>query len=527
VSRFGKDPKSFLPLALALLLTPAPPAAADNRSVIGYTALAARPAALQADGAGVPVAQVEVSPTGTAEYTPDTTDPQFAGKSFTYRSGAPSVSSHATQVAAYFYGNAASPAPGVSTITLFSANGFIDGLLRAGRRARAPGGAGAMVINNSWIAAYADDAANVDAVRRLDDLINRDDLLAFNAVSNTATDPFPRLMATSYNGVSVGILTGGSQGPVTFDSAGPRIKPDLVVDAGITSNATALASGAAALLRSEAIARQLPAGELATKALLLAGAHRNADWHRGRTTGKDNATAPLDFQQGAGQLRVDHAFDILTAGQQPAATSIDPSAGWDYARTPRRATSQTYYLHVDQSLPQWAAFLTWNRLIAGPQSDGSYSTAPTLADMDLSLYLSKRGGRRPVARSDSPDDNVESLTLTDLAPGDYQLELTTDLRSYYALAWYADPDVGAGTSLVRRSATSPEPSPLQFGASSFLATEAPEPSSCALITVAMTALVLRPRRRDRIGHRRCGCPQRSRTLSPDQGTCSPRQSRET
>ena len=55
---------------------------------IGYTDLAARPGALLANGAGVPVAQVEVPPTGTNDYSPDTAGADFSGINFTLRSGA-------------------------------------------------------------------------------------------------------------------------------------------------------------------------------------------------------------------------------------------------------------------------------------------------------------------------------------------------------------------------------------------------------------------------------------------------------
>src|SRR6185437_1917370 len=102
---------------------------------------------------------------------------------------------------------------------------FLTDLLRTGNTKRAPGALGAQVVNNSWIAAYPSDAQNIDALRRLDDLINRDDVLVFNAVSNTATDPFPKLLASSYNGITIGTLT-GSHGPITFDGQA-RIKPDL------------------------------------------------------------------------------------------------------------------------------------------------------------------------------------------------------------------------------------------------------------------------------------------------------------
>jgi len=467
------------------------PALASDRDLIGYTALTARPGALHANGAGIPVAQVEAFAAGTANYVPDTALTPFAGKTFTLRSGASAISSHATQVANLYYGSIASPAPDVTDISLFSAQSFITDLLRSGRSRRAPGGVGAAVVNNSWIADLNDDAANFDALHRLDDLINRDDVLIFNAVSNTATDPFPKLLAASYNGVTVGTLT-GSHGPILFDGALPRIKPDLVVNTGITSNSSALAAGTGALLRSEAQARGLPAGELAIKAVLMAGAQRDVNWHRGRLSGRDNVTAPLDFPQGAGQLRVDHSFDILTAGQQSAGASIASTDGWDYARTARGTSDAAYYLHVDQNLSNWSVFLTWNRLIAGLQSSGHYSTAATFADFDLSLYLSRRRGRRLVAHSDSPGDNVESLTLTDLAPGDYQLVLTSDIRSYYGIAWYTDPSISSALAPALASVTSRDSN----GDEAFISAM-PEPGALLLLTPFAGALLGRRRKRAR------------------------------
>src|SRR5207237_264820 len=163
-------------------------AAAVDRSLLGYNNLSG----LLANGAGVPVAQVEVFNPGTADYGPDTSNlTLYPGKTFTPLSGFTGVSPHANEVGSLFYGHTAS----------------------------------------------------------------------------TASDAHTQLLATSYNGVTVGTRT-GSFGPVTFDAAGAQIKPDLIVDTGTTSDATALASGAATLIRSEARARGLPAGELATKAIL-------------------------------------------------------------------------------------------------------------------------------------------------------------------------------------------------------------------------------------------------------------------
>ena len=480
--------KSVVVAAFAAVFSLAGRAAADDP--VGYNALSSRPGALLAKGAGLPIAQVEAFAPGTTNYAPDTTSPDFAAKTFTLRSGPSGVSPHASEVATYFYGAAFSADRGAAPVALFSAESFVYDLLRTGKSRRAPGGAGASVVNNSWITTLTDDATNVDAVRRLDDLVNRDDVLVFNAVSNTASDPFPRLLASSFNGVTVGTLT-GSHGPLTFDSSHPRIKPDVVIDTPQTSDASAFAAGAGALLRSEAQARGLPAGELATKAILMAGAKRDASWHRGGLSGRDNAISPLDLQQGAGQLRVDNSFDILTAGQKPAGTSVSPTAGWDYARTPRRKGRATYYLHVDHDLSNWSVFLTWNRLIAGLNSKGHYSTEPTLADFSLSLYRNRKGGRRLVGTSDSPGDNVESLTLTDLAPGDYQLVLGTDIRSYYALAWYEE---GASASPAITRALAGQSDPFQTSAT-FDAAPMPEPSTFGVLAFAVLFGSGRPRRR--------------------------------
>jgi hypothetical protein len=475
---------------LALAFAAAPPARAGLQDLIGYTNLRNRPEALQAPaGAGVPVAQVEVPADGTNDYAPDTSIPPFSSKHFTYRSDAAGASGHATTVATYFYGDYTGIAPGVTDVSLFSTNSFLDGLLRTGRSARAPGRVGAMVVNNSWIAGYSTDSVNVDAVRRLDDLINRDDVLVFNAVGNNAADAFPKLLSTSYNGVSVG-TRGGSFGPVTFDAPAARIKPDLIVDADTTSVATALASGAGALLRGVAKQRGLPAGELAIKSILMASADRDTTWHRGRTSGKDNVTAPLDFQQGAGQLRVDHAYDVLTAGQQSVEAPIPAAAGWDYARTPRRRQTVRYALHLEEPLAHWDAVLTWNRLIAGAQDDGSYDPTASTPDLDLALYLNKRGGPRLIAYSNSPVDNVESLQLADLPAGDYQLVLTTDARAYYALAWYAGE--GATAAATRGLNRSLQSSAGALSGGGFSAVAVPEPS--ALFWLAPLALLYRRRR---------------------------------
>src|SRR5262245_3946744 len=69
-------------------------------------------------GAGVVCGQVEASGPGWA---PDAANPEFAGKSFTYESGAPALSGHATVVGQFYYGTATGIAPGIGDIHCWEA----------------------------------------------------------------------------------------------------------------------------------------------------------------------------------------------------------------------------------------------------------------------------------------------------------------------------------------------------------------------------------------------------------------------
>ncbi len=466
-SRFAQ---CLLALAAAFWTAAAP---ADVLDDIGYTALAARISLSGGGGGGIPVAQVEGLPAGSSAYAPDLTAPALAGKTFTLMSGNSGVSPHAGLVAGSYYGSG-SPGRGVTKISLYSSNGLFDNVLKVGQTTQAPAAISGMVVNNSWVASYAKEANNIDAVRRFDDQINRDDLLAFTAVDNTPTTGFPKLLASSYNTMTVGNLT-GSAGPVLFDGVS-RIKPDIAVNTGQTSVSCALAAGSGALLRSQAGRHHLGASELAIKTIMMAGAQRGASWKRGGPSGKDNATAPLDFQQGAGLLRVDRANDILLAGQQSVEAAIRPAAGWDYARVARTSNDAAYQFHLSQAVPEWSAILGWNRTIAGLHN-GKYDSTPNLADFALSLLQLRRGRYRDYFTCDAPGGNVESLTLTNLPAGDYEMVLEANVRSYYALAWYAGTDsaggVAAAVPMVARASV--DSSPMEMTGQGLTVMSVPEP----------------------------------------------------
>jgi hypothetical protein len=90
-------------LILAIQL-PALPAMGDVFSDIGFTDLVARLGAGNVPtGAGIGCGQVEAQET-TGNFGPNTSNAQFAGKTFTPMSGAFGASSHATTVGQNFYG---------------------------------------------------------------------------------------------------------------------------------------------------------------------------------------------------------------------------------------------------------------------------------------------------------------------------------------------------------------------------------------------------------------------------------------
>jgi hypothetical protein len=289
----------------------------------------------------------------------------------------------------------------------------------------------------------------------------------------------------------VGILSGSSDGPIRFDARGPRAKPDIVVPVSTTSEAAGAVSGAAALIRSEAKARHMNVNELTTKALLMAGAQHPQDWQRGTAGSFDDVKVPLDYRYGAGSLRVDNSFDILVAGQHPQGGS---DTGWDAGMA--RKKNKFYQFNVadtaggeeDEHGDSFMAMLAWNRDV---KRNGRVYSA-SLADLEMSLSV--KSGRKwvKVSRSDSDFDNVESITLNDIAPGTYRLSVRGDRQEAYSLAWMTseqDDHSGGGSNSGPGSTDSM--SALSSGEIS--PTAVPEPGLMGLVVVAMGMLGRRRR----------------------------------
>ena len=407
---------------------------ADYRDDIGYTKLALELGGALPTGSGVGVSQAEAHSAATQpyDYLPDTTLSEFAGKTFTIMSGSGSVSGHATTVAQYYYGSATSVAPGVTGIHNYDANNWLgSGFLHYGSTS-APNAETQAIESNSWISPSA-NPADVEILRRFDYAIQQSEFLGVVALNNGNGGSVPTLLASCYNGVSVGLSNGNHSYGTTIADGSGRTKPELVAPSNATSFATPMVASAAAMLSQSATANA--AHPVTMKAILMAGATKSQfpSWSR-------STTHPLDAVYGAGQLNVYNSHHILAAGQQAAGTSATVRPlGWDFATT--TIGSRLYFFDIapGDSSPALSVILTWNRTIVGtfpsPQS--------SLANLTLKLFAAS--GFTVGALMDSSAstvDNVEHVYEPVLAPGRYAIEVTADTPNVaYGLAWYSVPTV--------------------------------------------------------------------------------------
>jgi hypothetical protein len=131
---------------------------------------------------------------------------------------------------------------------------------------------------------------------------------------------------------------------------------------------------------------------------------------------------------------VDNSFDILVSGQHPQG-GVD--TGWDTSMAKKK--SHIYQFNIadddggDDEVDSFTAVLTWNRQIKRGMR-GAFTSS--LSDLEMSLLIKSGTKWRRVTRSDSDFDNVETITLNDLAPGAYRLAVRGDRPEPYSLAWF-------------------------------------------------------------------------------------------
>lgn len=388
-------------------------------------------------GKGILAGHVEGS---TGDYLPDLKTPEFAALKVVTQSGPSKVNGHAHATARLIYGSSGL-APGIPAVHFFSTEDFLGArVLRVGGP-QAPTASTIRLFSHSWIGPAGRYADHV--LRRIDGLIDDEDVVMAVGVDNGANKPVPAMLASSYNAIAVGQIDGKSSGGFTTSEGAGRCKPDLVAPGSLTSFATPVVAAMAARLLEVADARpdmdDVRKAPL-IKAVLLAGAQKPPGW-------KPLEGRPLDDHLGAGLVRIDRSYDILVAGRQgPGA--VTPAGGWDFRSMRPADRAAVYVFELTQPVAELSIVVAWNRRILGTVGDAHrglyyWLDMPRLANMDLALVRVDEKGGAVVASSVSKVDNVEHIHVANLPPGQYRFGVkrsdTQDESWSFAIAWRAGP----------------------------------------------------------------------------------------
>lgn len=432
------------------------------KTEVGWTRLFSEVGAGLENGSGVNVAMAEAAAnTGLrppfGDFMPDITNPEFAGKIIVNGTSANNIpTGHATSVAAIFFGNSSSIAPGVTNVTGYSASDWINNKLGLATGAD-PVAQPFKVHNNSWIATISGSfplAAVQDAARRADFVARTNQMTIVGGTNNGAGNALPGLLAHQYNALIVGLSNGNHASGLTSTYGVGRVRPNIVAPAsiGTTSGGTAVVSSVATLLHDKA------AGTLADRAdtmraVILAGATKDglAGWDR-------TTTRPLDEVFGAGQVNVYNSYKILDAGQF-AGSTVEPVApagekGWDYQSSIVAGTPVYYDFVVNsgQSLKDFSIILSWDMIITDTNADPNiFAPTELLGNLNLDFFNSTGSFLGSLVDSSlSTVENVEHLFFTNLGTGRYTLRVSSDTTRDFGLAWHGSviPEPGSAFALL-------------------------------------------------------------------------------
>lgn len=443
----------FLLLAVGLGGLGSPALAQQWKTDIDWTKLFSEVGGLLENGAGLAVAMAEAPINANFDFMPDSTWVEFIGKSITNGSnGNNTPSGHATVMAQTFFGNSVSIAPGVTNITVYEANDWVNNRLGFASGAD-PVAQPFRVHNNSWIGTGLTSAQTTNISRRVDFVATQNQMTIVGGTNNGAANPLPDILAHSYNAIIVGMTNGAHAAGSTTTYGNPRIRPDIVAPIGSTSEATAIVSSAATLLHHKAGGGL--AGRIDTmRAVILAGATKQEFPTWDRTT-----TRPMDERYGAGELNVYNSYRIIEGGQFAGSVSEPGSSvglrGWDY-RPSITAGSQQYYDFTVANgfqLNELSIALTWNMQITDTNASPLvFAPSELLGNLNLDFYDSTGVFLGNLLDSSlATGGNVEHLYFSSLAAGRYTLRVTSDTTRDYAIAWRSSlaaiPEPGSGLVL--------------------------------------------------------------------------------
>lgn len=454
-------------------------------------------------GRGVVIGLVESSGDNTnIRYIPNTQSNQFKGVSFVKASGPSKVSGHAESTARLIFGPTGL-APGVQHVRLYQdvidelpavdPNAGTDWLRQclhvrrlhfanpSDTRRRMimlltddqpPDPQGCDIFSNSWIRGGSFDCEQV--LTRVDYMVDEFDTIVVAGVNNQGNTSVPPLLSSAFNVIAVGNSgRRSSTGYTRWAAATPgRCKPDIVGHMNQTSYNTPVVTAVIARLLETARGKATPSDSsdgisrlpalAATKAevikaVLLTGADKSVGFQpeQGR---------PLDPHHGAGAVRFDTSYEILTAGPLSRElledSAITPERGWNFDRIPSNTVHQ-YTIKIDRPTRELCITVTWHRRVKIHGSQGAmrdprtnqlilhpltqkpiYKDTVKTANLNLAVVRLDGDEVDILAKSLSRVDNVEHIYLKDLPAGDYTFNVSRydqhDEDWDYAIAWRMD-----------------------------------------------------------------------------------------
>lgn len=410
---------------------------------VGYAALVNELGTAIPTGTGIKVSQIEAT-NDNDHYGPIMENLEFEGITFDFLSGSPGTSGHSTNVGERLYGNSTSMAPGIDMVDLYESDNWLNsGFLRT-RQSLEPKVENSRIQNHSWIGSLGTSSKDIDALRRLDYVVNRDDVFVAVGTDIGSNEPLPVLLAQFHNGLVVGTQSGDHASGLTTRAGAGRIKPDIVGPNEFPSFSAPMVGASAALLieaaentagLSEAVHNE------ALRAIILAGATKDEFPQWERTT-----TRPLDDHYGAGELNIYRSYHILTDGQQSAgAVSLVQPQGWDFSTS---TSNNVYFFEVPagMAISELSAVLVWNREITDGLGSGFNPSVTGINNLDLKLHNADNLTLGSVLdTSESTIDNIEHIYLNEsrgmgefLFAGQYALEVVSPSSGVdYSLAWFS------------------------------------------------------------------------------------------
>jgi len=334
----------------------------------------------------VTVQQVEAFDPSSTRYAPvnfngsaTATDPtNFPGITFRAQDNTTSTSSgHAFFVGTRFYGPGNPGTPFITNVFAQSANNFINGLntqtVNAPAQPLPTGfGNGIKVSNHSYVADFGNSTTDENAVRRIDYIINNEDVVMAAGAVTGGVFANQNLVWSARNTLAVR----GDDAATPFDpspAANPtatsgRRRADVWSDeessfatGRVSSMATGLIGTATTNGQANGVHNQV------VRSLLMTGANKSATGGVVAAWTRDTVNN-LDTDAGAGKANYAESLSVLNAGERPLQTVTGTSTpnvsttnlkGWSFGTTPAGG-QQAVVISAPNGISQLTATLNWN-----------------------------------------------------------------------------------------------------------------------------------------------------------------------